>query len=679
LDWDDVKGWKDGWREGDTCPKTCSASCPDCPGAVDCYEEAQCVHSYVIKITQKAVVVDGKTIEEEKELIDGQVLDKSEYDILKEKGSCFLKSNRTYQWQVKGCCDAEGKNCGAWSGPWEFTTNAAPEPKTPYDPDWPYEKMAEELPFEGLKLEWCETKFDPEDPNDEPKGPVSFKVNLYIIEDGEEKCHPELWTGEKCLDKVLLPEKEWIKSPPPEFPNEKFGYFTKNASYAWRVSACEDKYQQECTDYSQKWRFSVAEFALGKSAPFSPPHDPSELTPVGLPVTFLWTFPPGTKSYIYEVSGLGEKKTQSPSASFDYPQLNIDTPYDWKVKSCWDYDSEECEDEWSEVSHFRTTGRPPQLIYPKEDNIPIPVKFEWEPVGGAKSYVLKIEGGDSNIPETPTEKPEFILDYPDLKLEADYTWQVKTCAREGGNLCGAYSTPQSFRTFKLPSPENPTPEDSGEFFSYQKSQILSWQAEYGKFYEYEANYVNVSPDETNPDCQPKEVVPLTTTNLKNSTPLNLTCFGDYQWRVRACFDESCEDASEWSPDWHFSFIAGEEQGGIWSIVPCGRTTFNPDTPWDEREPCGIKHIFLLIRNIIDFVLWTLGPILLVLLVIATGLIFFFSVKFQDARVMPKVKSLWKAVGIGYAIILFSWLILNTFLGLMGFQVNIFGQWYEAGF
>jgi len=45
--------------------------------------------------------------------------------------------------------------------------------------------------------------------------------------------------------------------------------------------------------------------------------------------------------------------------------------------------------------------------------------------------------------------------------------------------------------------------------------------------------------------------------------------------------------------------------------------------------------------------------------------------------VAKVKSLWKAAGIGLAIIFFAWTIVSFLLTLFGYQVGIFGLWYEA--
>lgn len=117
-------------------------------------------------------------------------------------------------------------------------------------------------------------------------------------------------------------------------------------------------------------------------------------------------------------------------------------------------------------------------------------------------------------------------------------------------------------------------------------------------------------------------------------------------------------------------VAQAQQG----LVPCGVDRDNPNTPWNEIEPCALKHTFLLLKNVIDFTLWKLIPLIIVLLVVATGAIFFFQ--FGGPEVLAQVRTIWSAVGKGVLILLFSWLFLNFLLGILGFDVNIFGRWYE---
>ena len=112
----------------------------------------------------------------------------------------------------------------------------------------------------------------------------------------------------------------------------------------------------------------------------------------------------------------------------------------------------------------------------------------------------------------------------------------------------------------------------------------------------------------------------------------------------------------------------------YGLVPCGVDRNNPDTDWNETDDCELKHTFLLVKNLIDFTLWKLAPLIIVLLTIATGVIFYFSLGSADT--LAKVRLIWSSVLKGVLILLFSWLFLNFLLGILGFDITIFGRWYE---
>jgi hypothetical protein len=183
-------------------------------------------------------------------------------------------------------------------------------------------------------------------------------------------------------------------------------------------------------------------------------------------------------------------------------------------------------------------------------------------------------------------------------------------------------------------------------------------------------------EEENDECIPKIIFPETITNQTGSTLLNLKCLGDYEWKVRACMDENCQEVGNWSELYRFSFVTGEEPEKEGGLVPCGRTQDDTATDWDERDACEFKHIFLLIRNIIDFILWDFAPLMLGVLVLGSGLMFYFSIRFQSPLFIAKIKAVWRAAGIGYGILFLSWTILNLFLRLIGFNIGVFGEWWK---
>ena len=127
--------------------------------------------------------------------------------------------------------------------------------------------------------------------------------------------------------------------------------------------------------------------------------------------------------------------------------------------------------------------------------------------------------------------------------------------------------------------------------------------------------------------------------------------------------------------WSFTTTNGPAPQPRYGLVPCGVDRDNPDTlSWNEKDPCELKHTFLLIKNLIDFALWKLVPLIIAILVVATGAIFYFSL--GSANTLATVRRIWRYVGMGVLILMFSWLFLNFLLGILGFDVNIFGRWTE---
>jgi len=450
------------------------------------------------------------------------------------------------------------------------------------------------------------------------------------------------------------------------------------------VAACIDIARQRCTDYSQKWRFQIVE-NLKPPNLIRPPNDPNGLTPVSLPVLIEWKNPLGAKSFIYNIYQnnvrIIQGKIISPSQKIDYPKLQLDTIYSWRVLPCWDRESNKCEtDAWSEKWYFRTTGRPPKLetMKPQGDNIPIPTRFEWENVPGAKSFIFKISGGNLDKQLTIEEAKTF-LEFPDLHEETTYTWQVKTCARTGGRLCGEWSQTQTFTTFQIEVPTNliinPHQENNPAIIFTGDFHEFSWNL-HASYYQLELTYQRAD-DENRDECitLEQEIKILN----KNSLNHRLECRGNYQWRVRGCLNRECTEGGvgEWSEMKNVSLIARiapeRLRGGL---VPCGIDFDNPNTPWNETDRCQLKHIFKVLYLVLNFFLWTIIPLVLVILVVITGAMFYLSLSIGTTETIPKVKGLWKAAGIGFIIIFFAWTIVSWVLTILGYQVGIFGPWWQ---
>jgi type IV secretory pathway VirB2 component (pilin) len=111
-----------------------------------------------------------------------------------------------------------------------------------------------------------------------------------------------------------------------------------------------------------------------------------------------------------------------------------------------------------------------------------------------------------------------------------------------------------------------------------------------------------------------------------------------------------------------SEISIEDRGR--GIVPCGRDCDNPKTTdIDESAPCTFCHFFVLINNIISFVMGTLVPTVAVLMLIIGGVMFFFAGAKPD--VLNQAKGIITSVVVGIIIILSAWVIVNTVLTKVG--------------
>lgn len=54
------------------------------------------------------------------------------------------------------------------------------------------------------------------------------------------------------------------------------------------------------------------------------------------------------------------------------------------------------------------------------------------------------------------------------------------------------------------------------------------------------------------------------------------------------------------------------------LVPCGLRSDVPGTSYDESAPCNLCHLYILIKNILDFIVWTVVPVVAVLAISIAG-------------------------------------------------------------
>lgn len=610
--------------------------------------------------------------------------------------ACSLQSANSYSWKVLPCCSNNGlTECRTWDSlpVWNFATNLAPEPATPTDPDWnnPINRIEDiEVP---IFLDWCDSP-DNQDylgmGDTDPGNPVplfqdeydyeegvgekveKYKLKFYSVDSaGNETCHPWLVNGGSCdslgTSKHYSSFEDSLSTP----------FFIGGEKYRWEVAICyaEADSTEVCSNYSQKWEFKTEDTPILNFNLLSPPDDPLGNNAVGFPVTLNWEKKVGSNSFICTVNPGGITKIAditSSGVSFDPSELSLDSLYSWIVTPCHNFGGQDCDLTMnSSLWWFKTTGAPPNLIEPINNppsDVIIPANFDWDDVSGAGSYKIQIQNVMSGaiVKEADVQISEISVDYPDLEMNTDYQWKVQTCAYSDGATCGNWSGTNAFKTFDIGVPPNRSPID-GEIFDKAITITLSWDSVPGaKAYQY------IVYDPSGNELFNE----ITTSNSLSFNSYNFPDIGVHEWEVQACLTADCSVNGGWSNLWSFDVdldAPPENRGGL---VPCGRAYDDPNTPlpMDERESCQIKHLFLLLRNLLDLLLWKIGIALLVLISMIFGAIFYFSQ--GDEETVQRIKSLAKSVIIGYAIIFGAWALVNLLLALAGFNFQFFGHWWE---
>lgn len=526
----------------------------------------------------------------------------------------------------------------------------------------------------------------------------------YLQKQSDGTCTPDVVAS----DNFLTPRNWWSHK---EMSSQDRALFTKNITYSWQLRRCfnnsyaGDEYCGSSSDkyWGQIWKFTTKNETINAPTLLSPPNDTdynnsrvADLTE--LPGKLLWQAPNGANSFAYDIQKItgnssqslvgGERRTTNSQITFSKTnaadpnsdaqgvELYLDTAYKWRVKSCWPSIpvGDVCNEPWSQWWYFRTTGRAPkdETMTPANNSqeMAMPVDLRWEAVPGAKSYVL-----DFNGKKTVSQSNQYAADYPVINQKQSYTWTVQTCADANGEICGQTSPELAFSTAELKASQNPI-YPVGTIDNSQLIYNFSWEPVAGAhYYKFTLNYTEKSDKETNKKCKPESKVE-TTVEENSATADNdidqLYCLGKYEWSVLACLDRQCQDAGKTPTIWSFDFVAGgkEIKKGEAILAVCGLTNDNPNTEWDDREQCGIKHILLGIMQFLNLLLFRVAFVLLPLLVLATGGLFY--TEFGTPEIKQKVISWWKLIGIGYALLFFAWTIVGIFTSLFGYT----GVWWQ---
>ena len=109
----------------------------------------------------------------------------------------------------------------------------------------------------------------------------------------------------------------------------------------------------------------------------------------------------------------------------------------------------------------------------------------------------------------------------------------------------------------------------------------------------------------------------------------------------------------------------DDAAGERGFIPCGGL----------NNPCQLKHIFVLLHNIIDLLMFKLGPAFATLMIAYGGFKIMVSSGSPGARY--KGKEIIKWALLGYGLMLLAWVIVNTFLLYLGFaEWTNFKDWWN---
>jgi len=626
--------------------------------------------------------------------------------------------------------DCLPRDQAAW---WKFKTSPAPEPINIRDADWNGPGGAKDISYKDLRLDWCRANVSAKKQpyNDNMELSLSYQLRVYtnearlVLADAQipEKfsnlaswlkkdvpalpdplsCHYlEKQSDNTCKADIInpvqpkTPRNYWSHK---ELPNDDRALFTKNITYSWQLRRCFNNPSagdESCSSASDKywgqlWKFTAKNEIIESPAALLPENDPdygdSQIAMLTeLPGSLSWQVPDGANSFAYDIQEIngansrslvdGEDRVTVRQIDFPENKLKLDTAYKWRVKSCWPAIpvGNVCDEPWSQWQYFRTTGRAPKTASMVPANgaidLALPVNLQWEAVPGAKSYIVDFGGKKIN-----TTANQYVLDYPEVGQSKSYGWKVQTCADAAGRVCGIFGPEFTFATAALGASKNPIIPgdvvDNGRLI-----YDFSWEPVAGaRYYKFVLDYKERSGKETNDDCvvgkKVEKIVKGSATTVSKDIE-QLYCFGGYDWSVLACLDQDCHDTGPAPSIWNFNFVAGgkEIKQGETVLAVCGLTNDNPNTAWDDREPCSIKHMLLAVEQTINFILFKVSVILLPLLVLATGVMFYS--RFGGTETKQRMIGWWRVIGIGYVALFFSWVLVGVLLGIFGYS----GVWWS---
>ena len=106
----------------------------------------------------------------------------------------------------------------------------------------------------------------------------------------------------------------------------------------------------------------------------------------------------------------------------------------------------------------------------------------------------------------------------------------------------------------------------------------------------------------------------------------------------------------------------DQRGGF---VPCAKMCDDPDTLDNECDPCTLCHFFVMFDTILDFVFFTIVPVVAVLMIVISGAMFFFAT--GSPSTLETAKKALTSVVLGIIVVYSAFLIIGLFLMAIGLE------------
>lgn len=301
---------------------------------------------------------------------------------------CFFTRNTYYAWQVTSCLDENSTFCGPESEQNDFTTGSSANPLSApvsLKPSLNEDKSLPRVSWQD-SLSW--------------NGPAcgSFYLVRLIRDDGEQT---EFFTPLEQSEGVKLSgDEEDVEGRSIEIEELKDFWGDAdnlNRAFSWTVTPCWKAPISGAPDCTNTAESAPAQFqTAGTSPALSQPADGSSTK---IPILLSWQG--NGASYRYQVAKdarfaqiAKEGVAQGTSAEIIYtpPDIILDTPYWWHVKTCVDEKGRVC-GAWSETFKFSTFALlTPETPNPLDDGaILLDQQVNWKSVEAANAYAYHLE------------------------------------------------------------------------------------------------------------------------------------------------------------------------------------------------------------------------------------------------------------------------------------------------